>query len=391
MSYSDVFFRYACKELLNKKEQKIINSQLAFNIENLKVYKEVELIHDLLDNLTAQEKFRKFNCFATDRLFDDIDTPNANLLYGEILLFLVAEKEKLNSAGEKLLKKCLKYDKWFNIELQKYLHYNKNLGAALADTATIELHVKLDSIHNAFIGDKHETENVPDYISTIAAQYLNKQKEPVETFEQQHITIENTKQAVENTRVVEECTQPDKNLEVVNTEELPGRSFKIGKWKTVAATVTLLIGLSGSLICSHCKNSSDDIYNNYHETYITRKFDRYAPDVLLNTAMYQYHRENYKEAKLIFIELQQKNGYESIARFYLGLTNMELELFDEAIPYFTDNSLINSDYEEISQWYLALCLVKIDDKEMARYLLNQLVLTRNYYHDKAVELLKELD
>ncbi len=391
MSYSDVFFRYACKELLNKKEQKIINSQLAFNIENLKVYKEVELIHDLLDNLTAQEKFRKFNCFATDRLFDDIDTPNANLLYGKILLFLVAEKEKLNSAGEKLLKKCLKYDKWFNIELQKYLHYNKNLGAALADTATLDLHVKLDSIHNAFIEDKHITETVPDYISTIAAQYINKQKESVETFEQPHITIENTQQAVENTSVIEKRTQPDKNFEVVNPEELPSRSFKIGNWKTIAATVTLLIGLSASFYFGHSRISSDDIYNNYHETYISNKIEKNAPDMLFNSAMYQYYRENYKEAKQIFIELQEKSIDKTTAKFYLGLTNMELNLFDEAIPCFTYNTLTESDYKNVSKWYLSLCFIKTNNVEMAKCYLNRLASTNNSCHDKAIKLLKELD
>ncbi len=391
MSHNDVIFRYACKELLNKEEQKIIDTQLAFNIENLKVYKEVELIHDLIDNLTEREKYREFDCYGTDRIFDEIENQQTSLLYSKILVFLIAEKEKLNSAGEKLLKKCLKYDEYFNIELQEYLHYNKNLGTALADTASFDLHVKLNSIHNAIIGDKHETENVPDYISSIAAQYLNKQKEPAETFKQQHITIENTKQAVENTCVIEGSTQPDENLEVVNTEELPGRSFKIGKWKTVAASITLLIGLSASLFFGHSKNSPDAIFKTYYETYETDGFDRNAPGVLLNTAMYNYYKGNYIEAKNIFQSLSQKKEYESTACFYLGLTDMELGLFDEAVLYFTNKSLINSTYKYKAQWYLSLCLIKTNEIEMAKYILNELLHSDSHYLNKAKELLEKLN
>ncbi len=391
MAHEDLIFRYACKEPLDEKEKEIINSQLAFNIDNLKKLEEVKLVYDIVDNLTNDDKRSNYNSYSANRIFNNTNRKKSVVLANKILIHLVADNEPLNIIGKKTLKYNLKFNKLFTCELQKYSRFNKNIGNVLTDTETFDLHAKLDTLHDEFFGDRHKTEKVPDdYVSTIRARY-KKQLELVETVEQQHITLENTKPAVENNNVIEERTQPEKKLEVVNTEELPGRSFKIGKWKTVAASITLLIGLSASFYFGHSKTSPESIYNKYHETYIAGKFDRYAPDVLLNSAMYQYHSENYKEAKRIFIELQGKRKYKKTARFYLGLTNMELNLFDEAIMDFTDKSLIESKYKFSSQWYLALCLVKTNDIKMAKYFLNQLTLTKNTYYDKAKELLKNLD
>ncbi len=392
MAHEDLILRYACKEPLDNKEKEIINSQLAFNIDNLKKLEEVKLVYDIVDNLTNDDRRSNYNPYSAKRVFNNTIRKKSDVLLNEILMFLVADKEPLNIIGKRILNYSLKFNRLFNCELQKYSRFNKNIGNVLIDTESFDLHVKLDSLHDEFsIVNKHKTEKVPDnYVSTIRARY-KKQLESVETIEQQHLTLEIKKQAEENTSIIEESTQPDKNLEVVNTEELQGRSFKFGKWKTIAATITLLIGLSGSIYLGHSRNSPDTIYYDFHETYISSKFERNAPDVLLNSAMYQYHRKNYKEAKQIFVELQKKSKYKTTARFYLGLTNMELGLYEEAIPYFTDKSLNEREYKYKSQWYLALCLVKTGDFEMAKYLLNQLSLTGNYYQVKALDLLKVLE
>ncbi len=393
MLHNDLIFRYACGEPLNEQEEAKIRSLLAYSEENQKMCAEIKLINDLLESLTNEDKKRYLNDYTKNRAFNNSLRSKTAALLSKVIIYLVAEKEQLNKLGRRILKISLTFDRIFNIELQEYLLINRYINNILTDAETLDLQVKLDSLHDNFsVCNPAEIEEVPDdFIRTITDEIINKPKETEKTGEFLNLALESQNTELnKNTCNIDKSSITEENLESGN-KLISRSSFEIRKWRTIAATVTLLIGLSTSFYFGKRKTSPDAIYNNFYEAYITINFEKNAPDVLLNTAMYNYQKGNCEEAKQIFCKLLEKSEYETISRFYLGLTNMELNLFDEAILNFTDESLINSRYNDKSQWYLALCLVKTNDKKMAKYVLNQLASTSNIYQSRSLELLEMLD
>ncbi len=377
MSHNDLFFRYACKESLNKHEVEIINSQLAFNIENIKKCEEIELAHDLLNSLTDQDQKEHLNSPVTiKRFFDESLRKKTVLLRSNILMFLVAEKEQLNKLGKKLFKFNLRLNRCFSVELQEYVLFNKQLHEALKDTDCLDLQRKLDVLQENYLD-----------ADTISNENTN-----VNTEKNLDTALESKKiYSNENASSIIDCIHQDANLEVDKSNSIQKRVFEIGKWKKVAASVTLLVGLSATLYFGQQKATQNALYNTYYESYKLKNFEKDAPDVLLNTAFYNYHQGNYKGAKDIFYSLSKNSEYKTTASFYLGLSNMELNLFDEAINCFIDESLVKSEYKYMSQWYLALCFIKTKENTMAKYVLNQLALSESKYQKKAKVLLEKLN
>jgi tetratricopeptide (TPR) repeat protein len=141
-------------------------------------------------------------------------------------------------------------------------------------------------------------------------------------------------------------------------------------------------------------HTGDKMYSMYYHPYvsdITVRSEAFKIDEIGN-AILLYNKGRYKAAYDNFMHIVDANSENYLARFYLGLTCMELNRFDVAIRQFK-NILDNCKSPVIyhAQWYLALCYLKTNNKREAEAILEAIISADTYYRIKAEELLDKLD
>jgi tetratricopeptide (TPR) repeat protein len=163
----------------------------------------------------------------------------------------------------------------------------------------------------------------------------------------------------------------------------------------VAASVAFLI-VAGALLMYVLKPktyTNDELFSIYYKPYESDISIRSDNDNVsdLKGAILLYNRNNYQLAYEKFNEIIEQDNDNYLTKYYLGLTCMEMEDFNTAVPLFED-LLLNwqSCYVYHAEWYLALCHLKLNDKENAVLLLNRIIRTNKYYRYRAGKILKEL-
>lgn len=109
-------------------------------------------------------------------------------------------------------------------------------------------------------------------------------------------------------------------------------------------------------------------------------------------AFLKYEEGDFKSASFLFKEILNKNYNNIPILFYYGVSNMEIENYEESIKsfkYILEEN--NNSYVEHAGWYLGLCYLKTDyKKESIEIFLNISKDYSNYYNEKAKKILKEI-
>ncbi len=162
----------------------------------------------------------------------------------------------------------------------------------------------------------------------------------------------------------------------------------------VAAGLTLLIIL-GVLFYGlrHREYTFDKLYSMYYKPYLPDIIIRSDSDKAdaMGEAILLYDRGSYSAAYNNLLGMVNEDSENYMARFYLGLSCMEQNKFEEAIIQF--NSIIKNCRSTLiyhSQWYLALCYLKNNNTREAKDLLETIISGDTYYSKKAENLLKKL-
>lgn len=175
------------------------------------------------------------------------------------------------------------------------------------------------------------------------------------------------------------------------------RYLIFGKASLIAASVLVLISLS--IMFFNSKNnvfSGDEIFNQYYEGYpssfTTRTGEVSLKDSQFLIALEHYKIKNFKEAKISLISVRKSYPDNIASKFYLGIVDIELGEFKDAIIFF-DEVIQSKDqfYTEQSEWHKALCLVKLELKSKAIRQLNSIVEQKGFYLSRAEEILSRLE
>ena len=174
-----------------------------------------------------------------------------------------------------------------------------------------------------------------------------------------------------------------------------GRKLNVPKRVLLVAACLALIIIAGILFYKlrDIEYTGDELFSMYHQPYISDiniRSDTYRVDELGNAIML-YDKGSYNTAYDSFMHMVNADNENYMARFYLGLTCMELNKFDAAIEqfrYVLENCKSPVIYH--SQWYLTLCYLKNNNKEEARALLEIIISANTYYRIKAEGLLKKI-
>jgi tetratricopeptide (TPR) repeat protein len=142
--------------------------------------------------------------------------------------------------------------------------------------------------------------------------------------------------------------------------------------------------------------SNSDLFMKYMKPYelvlTNRSIDNDATKLLMSKAEAAYLNGDFEEAIGWFNEVLEISSDKVEADFYKGISNMELSKYVDASKSFTkviehnDNLFIQQ-----AEWYLAGCLLAMDETERARRQLAMIASSANHYYKKdAARILKRM-
>lgn len=155
---------------------------------------------------------------------------------------------------------------------------------------------------------------------------------------------------------------------------------------------------------------SYNVYQNHSQKQLLEKYDQmYAesfekyPNVIttasrssvdeltgLERLMQQYENDRYEESLAGFNEYVDENPHYYQAKFYRGLTYLQLNQADKAIPDLQAVVEKNQDLSDQAEWYLALALIKQRNMDVAIPLLETIAAKSNSQSQKAQHLLNKI-
>lgn len=168
--------------------------------------------------------------------------------------------------------------------------------------------------------------------------------------------------------------------------------FMKKNWYSVAAAVALLF-LAGTYLFmgTSSKDWSKELYNTYYsqdEVYVNTRSKASLDVDVLHHGMELLEKKDFSAA----LEEFNKLPHSVTANYYSGVANMELNNHEVAIFKFdyVINDYLNLFYDQ-AQWYKGLCLVKLNQKNEAIDVFNQIVNSDSYFKDKAQQIVADLE
>ena len=140
------------------------------------------------------------------------------------------------------------------------------------------------------------------------------------------------------------------------------------------------------------QQSTEELFDSYYTVYDAPGVTRGEGTQHENwqKAIDYYSAKNFREAKTYFEKAQdevpdyQLSFYKSSA--FLAMSNIEDALSGFNVVLETDN-----DYNQQARWYKALSLIKLERIDEAKAILMNIISKESYNHEKAKQILKQLD
>jgi tetratricopeptide (TPR) repeat protein len=161
------------------------------------------------------------------------------------------------------------------------------------------------------------------------------------------------------------------------------------------AAVFIGIVLLGSItIFSGRHLSNDDIIKRYYNVYEFKFPSRslsQASYTDFSTAVTYYNQHDFRNAALFFKKVLASDPDEMPSTFLYGVSNFEISNYPEARQSFND-VIENRDnlFREDAQWYLALCYIKTDQRDLAREKLLLIKNSDSRYKGEAKKVLRKI-
>lgn len=109
-----------------------------------------------------------------------------------------------------------------------------------------------------------------------------------------------------------------------------------------------------------------------------------------SSAIESYKNKDYLSASAGFTVLLQNDPTFIPARFFLGVIQMELGNFDEAVQYLSSVAGTQNDFSVDAAWYLGLSFLKKGDKISAEKYFSGLAGSKSFYNERAEKILRRL-
>ncbi len=204
-------------------------------------------------------------------------------------------------------------------------------------------------------------------------------------------------EAIADTEVLDFRAQLTDLREETRRSESGRRVFRFSRpWHYAASAALALLVAIGLATVLGRPLSNSDLFVKYMKPYelvlTNRSADSDATKLVMKYAEDAYISGDFEGAIGWFTEVLENNFEKIEAEFYIGASSMELTKYVDASESFTkviehnDNLFINR-----AEWYLAGCLLAMDETDRARRQLAMIASSANHYHkDDAAKILKRM-
>jgi len=221
------------------------------------------------------------------------------------------------------------------------------------------------------------------------------EKQLFDTFDEEKWSfIENTKaqEVKEYSELFKKETRLKQVLEEAKTNYNTPKKKTNYNWYLYAAAMIVLLIIVAPII--NTSPSSSELYASYiNTTELPSLSIRGNKNEDLRTkAQHLFEQKKYNEALSIFNnELDLSKKQTATVYLYMGIAQMELNQFEKAAHTF--EALINSGLMDAPKgnWYKALLYLKMEKAEDSKVILNIISSKKLYNHQKADDLLKEIN
>jgi len=184
------------------------------------------------------------------------------------------------------------------------------------------------------------------------------------------------------------------SLEKTRKEKVTSADGKKTAIRFAAAIAALMLLGTLYYLITGATGNSDKIYQASFTPYVYSGVPRNGLsqiDITFKSATDLYNNGDFRGASSALNEYLSHNPEKTEAAFILGVSEMEINHFDEAISIFSDLCENRSNlYLDHSQWYLALCYVKTGRYEQATEELQAIINTGSYYKSKARKVIRKI-
>lgn len=178
--------------------------------------------------------------------------------------------------------------------------------------------------------------------------------------------------------------------------EVVNKKHSVG-WLKYAAAALILISVATAamwIIMPGRHQDSDKLFARYYHVYETPGDVRSGinqTNTIFSTGLQLYDVQDYQGAYSNFIRVMQTDSSDMATPFYTAISLMELERYNEAIPYL-QTVIDHQDilFSDQARWYLALTYLKTENIPGAEELLQELKRTSHHYQKMAGTLLSKM-
>lgn len=158
-----------------------------------------------------------------------------------------------------------------------------------------------------------------------------------------------------------------------------------------AAAIIIAVVFINILSPSH---NPEKLFNSYYEPMnavlpFTRSSDADQSNSFAS-AIEKYKLGDYQSAAIEFSNAMLKDNSAIIPRFYMGITQLELGNYDQAINLLSEGSGSLGEYGKDAGWYLGLAYLKTGEKGKASSCFEILAQTPGFYQERADKILRRL-
>lgn len=203
---------------------------------------------------------------------------------------------------------------------------------------------------------------------------------------------------------IKEYRDIEMGLRAIETENI---SKQINRWErkytvdhqfssrrllAYAASVAALIIIVSVVYVQFFEQTPESLYSEYYQPYEDLILDRASGSFNnLELAMESYDKGRFDLAEPLLQRHFSMNPQDSLALLYLGITQLELNRYEEAEGNFR-LLMTNVKYIQQAQWYLSMLYLKTNKVRLAQQMFGQILQYPDHYKLKQAEqILEELD
>lgn len=158
----------------------------------------------------------------------------------------------------------------------------------------------------------------------------------------------------------------------------------------VAASLILLLGITGIMSRQSKNNIYQNFYTKYEATGIVRSAN-ITENKTLTEALQKYNDQDYNAALDLFSEIIARDENNMVGHFYAGVSLQETGKYPDAIKEY-ETVIIDKDnlFTEQAQWYIGLCYLQTNENKKAYQQFKKIAKNEGYYQQKAQAILNKI-